>query len=774
MRVKRENFLGLLLAMLLGATIVGCGVTLDDDDSAADDDDDDDAGDDDDATPAPDPLAPVIGLFNLTNVVQSEGQSYVDFSGAFGSVAEYPTETLSLAAYLATFSYGADAPYWRLDLGAFPLPAEGESSFVDMLAYYPWVPAEQEWWDGGRRIGVGNYLSSRLDLDDLSAYQVDDPVSPGALGWTPSGALRWENEGGTPVVSWSQDEAVQLPPALTMTSPQPGAEVTTPAALPYTVEWQPGNDDSFVTVGLISDNDYAWIAHVPDTGSFTIPQTVLGDEFGATELELVLGRNQESILPHPQGNILVRAREERRARLRLLPDLILEPGYSEAGETLTLSLGWFTQDLSGGFTVDLGAGINVVAIQPDPSDIHRADVTIQVASGLSPESRDLTVTLPSGVSETLIGAFAILNLGPSDNCSSANAQLPLTPGSWISTTAGLTNDYGSGIGCVPWSLNGSDGVYRLDLEAGETLIASLDQGLNSDPALLLLSDCSNAQSTVACADNGLTGDSESLVYTASSAGSYYLVVDSWVGGSHTASSSAFQLDISVEADVITPDWIVPGTTRSFTLFGEVPWSSGILPADIDLGAGIGIDATAAGSQPNELDLLATANGGAEVGPRDISVDNGAGGTVSFDSGLWVSGWPPYDSCEEAVLAPGLTAGTALGYGVQTSSAFDLVSCLPYNSAGPDVLLPFDLTQGQFFSASVLSEEDTQLYVLSDCTNPESCFDEAISDSGLNFEEESIESWQVPTTGRYYLVVDIWGSVTDPLNPWLFDLQVSFN
>jgi hypothetical protein len=327
---------------------------------------------------------------------------------------------------------------------------------------------------------------------------------------------------------------------------------------------------------------------------------------------------------------------------------------------------------------------------------------------------------------------------------------------------------------VPWSLNGADGVYRLDLEVGETLIATVEQGLNSDPALLLLSDCSNAQSTVACSDNGLTGDSESLVYTASSAGSYYLVVDSWVGGSQTAPSSAFQLDISLEADVISPDWIVPGTTRSFTLFGEVPWSSGILPADIDLGAGIGIDATAPGSQPNELALLATANAGAEVGPRDITVDNGTAGILSFDSGLWVSGWPPYNSCDEAALAPGLTAGTAVGYGVQTSSTFDLISCLPYNSAGPDVLLPFDLTQGQVFSASVLSDQDTQLYVLSDCTNPDSCFDEAISDSGLNFEEESIESWQVPATGRYYLVVDVWGSVTDPLSPWLFDLQVAFN
>jgi len=776
MRAKSENtgllLVAVILASVLGLASSGCGVTIDDDDTAPGDDDDTAPGDDDDSTPPPDPLAPVIGTFNLTNVVQSEGQSYVDFSGAFGSVAERPEDTLSIAAYLATFSYGADAPYWRLDLGAFPLPPEGGSEFVDMLAYYPWVPAEQQWWDGGRRIGAGNYLSTRLDLDDLSAYQVDDPISPGALGWTAGGRLRWENEGGNPVVAWAADDVIQLPEAMVMTSPTPGAEVTTPAALSYSVEWNPANDGSFVTVGLISDDDYAWIAHVADTGSFTIPQSILNDEFGAVELELVLGRTLEQSLAHPQGDILVRSREEQRASLRLLPDLVLEPGHGEAGQTLTLSVGWFTQDLSAGFTVDLGAGINVVSVQPDPTDIHRAEVTVQIASGLVAEPRDLTITLPGGYTETLVGAFAILNLSPSDDCSEANAQSPLGEGSWISTTGGLTNDYGSGIGCVPWSLNGADAVYRVAMEGGDTLIATLSQGENSDPALLLLSDCGNAQSTVACADNGYTGDSESLVYTAPSAGNYYLVVDSWVGGSYTAPSGAFQLDVSLEADIIDPDWIVPGTSRAFTLFGEIPWSPGILPADIDLGAGIGIDATAAGSQPTELDLLASANSGAAVGPRDISVDNGSSGIVTFSEGLWVSGWPPYDSCLEASTAPGLQAGSAVGYGVQTSSAFDQVSCLPYNSTGPDVLLPFDLTQGQLLSATVLSPEDTQLYILSDCNDPDSCFEDAASDSGLHFQEEEIIDWPVPSTGRYYLVVDIWGSVTEPLTPWLFDVQVS--
>jgi hypothetical protein len=307
---------------------------------------------------------------------------------------------------------------------------------------------------------------------------------------------------------------------------------------------------------------------------------------------------------------------------------------------------------------------------------------------------------------------------------------------------------------------------------GETLIATLSQGQNSDPALMLLSDCSSIESAVACADSGFLGDPELLVYTAPSAGNYYVVVDSWVGGSYTEPSSAFQLDITTERDVINPDWIVPGTSKTFTLFGEVPWSAGILPADINLGAGIGIQATAAGASPTELDLLATANPSASVGPRDVSVDNGAEGTLSVDDALWVTGWPPYNSCSEATAADSLGAGDAIAYGVQTSSAIDEVACMPYSSTGPDALLPFDLIAGQLLSAVVQSDEDTQLYILSDCNDPTSCFDDAAEDAGLAGDNEVITNWSAPASGRYYLVVDLWGAASDPLVPWVFDLQVS--
>ena len=98
-----------LLCVLLQA-MTGCTGADDDDTTPVDDDDDATAVDDDDTTP-PDPLADVIGVFNLTNVVRADTTSYIDFSGAFGTFPQEDVQPFSPAGYLETFSYGADAPF---------------------------------------------------------------------------------------------------------------------------------------------------------------------------------------------------------------------------------------------------------------------------------------------------------------------------------------------------------------------------------------------------------------------------------------------------------------------------------------------------------------------------------------------------------------------------------------------------------------------------------------------------------------------------------------
>lgn len=740
-----------------------------DDDSAADDDSAQ-AGDDD-TTPPPDPIAEVIGLFNLTNVVQTEGQSWVDFSGAFGTFVLHPDDVFSPAAYLG-LDYGAEAPYWRADLGAWPLPAPQEWSFVDLYAWMPWVASDLTWWDGGIRVGAGNYLTGRLDFDHVIAYQVDDPLSPGAAAWTAGGTLGWESQGGLDVVTWSAPGSIPLPGAVEMVEPAEGALVQVPSALDLVVRWEPGTDGAFVTIGLISPDLYAYVAQVPDDGEHTVPASVLHDDFGPGLVYLAVARNLQAVLEHPQGDIWVRTREERRATLELLPDLVIDPPFAQAGESLDVSLGWFTQDLAAGLAADFGPGVEVGSIVVDGADTHRATIPLVVDSLAAPGVRDVVLSLPDGTTETLVGGFAILDLATSDDCASADAAAPLAPGEYYSTTVGLADDYGSGLACLSWSLAGADAVYRVQLQPNETLVASLEEPAPGDGALYLLETCGDAASAVACADSGYAGDPEALVWTAEEAGTWYLVVDAWSSGGEGFGGS-WRLSLQVEQQVLDPAWIVPDQTRFFVLSGQDAWDEGILPADIDLGAGVVADAAGIGDAPTDLEFLATAASAAAPGPRDVSVDSGPAGQVVFPEALWVSGWPPWDTCAEAAAADPVLPGDAVGFAVRATGTIDDVPCMPYASTGPEILLPLDLGAGQVLEAAVtLPVEDGQLYVLQDCALPESCFEGAAADATVAGEPEAIEGWEVPASGRYYLVVDVFGSLLDPLHPWEFDLSIA--
>jgi hypothetical protein len=769
----------LYLALLCPGTALlnACSGGPGDDDSA----DDDDLGDDDE-TPPPEPLADVIGVFNLTNVVRSAGSSYIDFSGAFGTFASVETDTLSPTAYLGTFNYSADAPYWRPDLGGFPIPAEGESLVVNLFEYYPWDPTAQEWWDGGPRIGLGNFLCSRLDLEVVSAYQVDDPLSPGAAAWQPGGTLDWQNPGGTDVVAASFEHGVSLPFAAGLLQPSPATLNTSPAAHDLAVTWSTAADGAAVSIALLRGDDLAYIASVPDSGSHSIPASVLHDEFGPGEALLVLARTLTSTLEHPQGDVLVRAREERRAPIELLADIVLAPAYGEPAQTVTASLHWYTGSFSASSTVEIGQangaggidpdGITITALVPDPADSSRADLQISIAFTAATGPRDVKIT--TGASTMVLAAgFTVLDLMPSDDCGSALAMVALEPGSYASSTAGLSNTLSSGFSCLPWSLNGADSTYRIHLEAGEVLSAALLQPEPADGALALLATCGDPTSAVACADSTLIGETEVLSYVAPSAGDYFLVVDSYVSSVGGASASPFSLDVAIHVQPLRPGWILPGQSRSFVLSGESPWGGAVGAAAVDLGSGITTDSVTAGASPEQLAVQATASLAALPGPRSISVDEGGGAApVQFSDALYVTGWPSYDSCAEAAAAPPLVPGTNTGYGVQTSSHIGTVPCFSWASTGPELFMPLDLAVGDSVDITVDSAEDIQLYVLRDCNLPESCIAETAVDETFGDDAETITGWTPNSSGRYYLVIDNYTNPSDPLAAWQYDLELS--
>jgi len=759
------------------SSLHGCSGAPDDDDSA----DDDDLGDDD-STPPPEPLAEVIGVFNLTNLVRNTTSSYIDFSGAFGTFASVETDTLSPAAYLGTFNYSADAPYWRPDLGGFPIPAQGESLVIDLFEYYPWEPAEQEWWDGGPRIGLGNFLCSRLDLETVSAYQVDDPLSPGAAAWQPGGTLDWQNPGGADVHAASFEHGVSLPFAASLLQPSPVSLTSSPAAHDLEVTWSPAADGAAVSIELLRGDDLAYIASVPDSGSYSIPASVLHDDFGPGEALLVLARTLTNTLEHPQGDVLVRAREERRASLDLLADVVLTPAYGEPAQTVAASLHWYTGSFSSASTVEIGQlnsaggidpdGITVSALVPDPVDPNRADLQISIDFTAATGPRDLKISTAAS-SIVLTAGFTVLDLMPSDDCGSALAMAPLEPGSYASSTAGLSNTLSSGLSCVTWSLNGADSTYRIHLEEGEVLTAAMLQPEPADGALALLTTCGDPSSAVACADGTYAGETEVLSYVAPSTGDYFLVIDSYVSSVGGAAASPFSLDVAVNVQPLRPGWILPGESRSFILSGESPWSPAVSAVSVDLGSGITTDSVTAGASPEQLAVQASASPAALPGPRSISVDNGgAAAPVQFSDALYVTGWPSYDSCAAATAAPALAPATSIGYAVQTSSHIGSVPCFTWPSTGPELFLPLDLQVGDSVDITVDSSEDIQLYVLSDCNLPESCIAETAIDETLGDDSESIVGWMPESSGRYFLVIDNYDNPGDPLNPWQYELELS--
>ena len=114
-----------------------------------------------------------------------------------------------------------------------------------------------------------------------------------------------------------------------------------------------------------------------------------------------------------------------------------------------------------------------------------------------------------------------------DNCTTPT---PLACGAFsvAGTTEFGTNDYffpTAGASCFNSIAGGRDVVYRLDVDAGDSLWVNYNS--SSDAAIYVLADCSDPSNTcVTGADVTGTGQTEQLRYRFTFGGIYYLVLDS--------------------------------------------------------------------------------------------------------------------------------------------------------------------------------------------------------------------------------------------------------
>jgi hypothetical protein len=100
------------------------------------------------------------------------------------------------------------------------------------------------------------------------------------------------------------------------------------------------------------------------------------------------------------------------------------------------------------------------------------------------------------------------------------------------------NDYTPITGCTGYSANGKDAVYKMDLQTGDQVVFSYVQPA-WDASLYAVTDCENLD-CVDGADAGVTGDPETIQFTAASTGTFYIILDAYgtdTGGEWTADYS---------------------------------------------------------------------------------------------------------------------------------------------------------------------------------------------------------------------------------------------
>jgi hypothetical protein len=97
----------------------------------------------------------------------------------------------------------------------------------------------------------------------------------------------------------------------------------------------------------------------------------------------------------------------------------------------------------------------------------------------------------------------------------------------VDLCAFYTNSYDAGAGgCTGYASAGNDATYKVYLAEGESFTASMVSA--HDSSIWLVTDCTNAAATcVAGADATVSNGVETITYSATAAGWYYLIIDGY-------------------------------------------------------------------------------------------------------------------------------------------------------------------------------------------------------------------------------------------------------
>jgi hypothetical protein len=442
----------------------------------------------------------------------------------------------------------------------------------------------------------------------------------------------------------------------------------------------------------------------------------------------------------------------------------------------SIALEWETQNATT-VTIDNGIGAQAVTGQ------------VQISPSVS-TTYTLTAEGPGGTTTAQVSVTVASSNG--DQC--ADPFLITGSGTFSGNTQTAVDDYSPGPGgCTGFSASGPDVVYRVPLQTGDRLQASLTPTPTAwDASLYLVNSCSNvAQGCVAGQDNG---NPEEVDYTAATAGDFFLIVDGF-----SSAGGAYELTVTLNPAPVPNDQcggaidassggVFTGDTRNATedyspgtggctgfpatakdvtyvvnlQAGErlqasldAPWDSALyVVTDCSDPAQSCLDGEDNGN-PEEIDVVAPS-----AGPYFLVVDGYRNATGSFSLSVSIS--PPVvggETCSTAVAVPaggGSFQSTTDGFNNDYAPP---QSCFGAESAGPDLVYSISAAAGDV--VEVLGEFDAALdgsvYLLNDCADlATGCL--GGSDTGSAGEAEGFRF--VPQqAGTYYVVVDAAVSTT---------------
>lgn len=301
--------------------------------------------------------------------------------------------------------------------------------------------------------------------------------------------------------------------------------------------------------------------------------------------------------------------------------------------------------------------------------------------------------------------------------------LPVTASGTFTGDFNSTNDvdYGDGAfgACFADSSQTNDGgdtVYAVELEAGETVVADL-QTTTTSAYLYILKSCVDPAS---CQANNPDRGATTLAYRADTAETIFVVVDA-----SFSSTTPYTLDLDISsAYSCAPNmWVCDGS-----------------------------DAKLCNATGDGFDRVTVCSAGCDAGfcNWDPSAAEACGGTTPVSTGLRVNG----------------NFGDA-----SSTSSLGFASCIGTTASAGEYFFPVLATAGDVIRASVQSygAETTAVYLFDECIDPErSCSVGAIGGTADGYLSEL--TYQVPTSGTYYVAADATSSTSD--EPFSFVVDVT--